>query len=261
MRIATWNVNSIRVRLDKILDWITQKNIDVIAMQEIKAPDDKFPYNNFKDLGYNVESFGEVGFNGVAIASKFPMENVKKGFALDARAQKRMISCEINSIKIINVYIPNGKQVGTGDYYYKLDYLSKLKEYLISLMKDTKQIILMGDLNVALSDLDVYNSSQMSDQIGFTHSEKNALQDILNIGFFDVCREFYKDKKLFSFWDYRANSFLRNKGMRVDYILTTKEIFEKVVFCDIDEKERAKPGASDHAPVYAKVNINTGGVS
>ncbi|MGE4547595.1 MAG: exodeoxyribonuclease III [Desulfurella sp.] len=109
MKIATWNVNSVRVRMDQILEWLQKESIDVLGMQEIKTPDDKFPYNNFRDLGYNIESFGEVGFNSVAIASKFPMENVKKGFALDARDQKRMISCEINGIKIIDVYVPNGK--------------------------------------------------------------------------------------------------------------------------------------------------------
>ncbi len=259
MRIGTWNVNSIRVRLDKILDWIVQRDIDILGMQEIKAPDDKFPFNNFKDLGYNVESFGEVGFNGVAIASRLPIENVKKGFTLDARGQKRMISCEVSGIKIINVYVPNGKQIGTSDFYYKLDYLSKIKEYLSSLLKQTDQIILLGDLNVALSELDVYNSLQMSDQIGFTQSERNALSDILALGFFDVCREFHKNEKIFSFWDYRRNSFLRNKGMRVDYILTTKNIFKKIEFCNIDEKERAKPGASDHAPVFAQIN-DIGGV-
>jgi exodeoxyribonuclease-3 len=258
MKIATWNVNSVRVRLDQILEWLQKESIDVLGMQEIKTPDDKFPYNNFRDLGYNIESFGEVGFNGVAIASKFPMENVKKGFALDARGQKRMISCEINGIKIINVYVPNGKDVGTSDYYYKLDYLSKLKEYLVSLLKITNRIILIGDLNVALSDLDVYNSNQMSFKIGFTHLERNAMKDILNIGFFDAFREFHKNDKIFSFWDYRANSFLRNVGLRIDYILMTKEIFENTVLCDIDEKERAKRGSSDHAPVYAQINNLTG---
>ncbi|OSS42637.1 Exodeoxyribonuclease 3 [Desulfurella amilsii] len=254
MKIATWNVNSIRVRLDQILEWLQKENIDVLGMQEIKTPDDKFPYNNFRDVGYNIESFGEVGFNGVAIASKLSMEDVKKGFVLDARDQKRMISCEINGIKIINVYVPNGKNVGATDYYYKLDYLAKLKEYLSSLLKSTNRIILMGDLNVALSDLDVYNSNQMGFKIGFTSPERNAMKDILDIGFFDACREFHKNEKIFSFWDYRANSFLRNVGLRVDYILMTKEIFKKAVFCDIDAKERAKRGSSDHAPLYAQIN-------
>lgn len=254
MRIATWNVNSVRVRLDLILDWLKRENIDVLGMQEIKVPDDKFPYNNFRDLGYEVESFGEVGFNGVAIASRLPIKNVKKGFALDARDQKRMISCEIGNIRIINVYVPNGKQVGSSDYYYKLDYLAKLKEYLFALLKDTSKIVLMGDLNVALSDLDVYNSTQMSEQIGFTLSERNALQTILDNGFIDVCREFHKNEKIYSFWDYRANSFLRNKGMRVDYILLTKEIYKMTVLCNIDQKERAKRGSSDHAPMFAQIN-------
>ncbi|MGB9755596.1 MAG: exodeoxyribonuclease III [Desulfurella sp.] len=259
MRIATWNVNSVRVRLDQILDWLKHEDIDVLGMQEIKAPDDKFPYNNFRDLGYEVESFGEVGFNGVAIASRLPMKNVKKGFPLDARDQKRMISCEINNIRIINVYVPNGKQVGTADYYYKLDYLAKLKEYLFALLKDTRKIVLMGDLNVALSDLDVYNGEQMSEQIGFTLSERNALQAILDEnGFIDVCREFHRNEKIFSFWDYRANSFLRNKGMRVDYILVTKEVYQWTVLCDIDQKERAKRGSSDHAPMFAQISYMGG---
>ncbi len=254
MRIATWNVNSIRVRLDQILEWLKKKDVDVIGMQEIKAPDDKFPYNNFRDLGYNVESFGEIGFNGVAIASRYKLENVKKGFALDIRNQKRMIGCDINNIKIINVYVPNGKKVGESDFFYKLDYLSKLKEYLASLLKSTSRIILMGDLNVALSDFDVYNSEQMSEQIGFTQSERNAMQAILDLGFIDVCREFHKNEKIFSFWDYRANSFLRNKGMRVDYILATKDIYKMALLCEVDTNERAKRGSSDHAPLLLQID-------
>jgi len=253
MRIATWNVNSVRVRLDQILEWLKRKDVDVIGMQEIKAPDDKFPYNNFKDLGYNVESFGEIGFNGVAIASRYKLENVKKGFALDIRNQKRMISCDINNIKIINVYVPNGKKVGESDFFYKLDYLSKLKEYLASLLKSTSRIILMGDLNVALSDFDVYNS-KMSEQIGFTQPERNAMQAILDVGFIDVCRKFHENEKIFSFWDYRGNAFLKNKGMRVDYILTTGEIFKKALYCEIDVNERAKRNSSDHAPLLLEIN-------
>lgn len=254
MRVATWNVNSVRVRLDNILDWLVRKNIDVLGMQEIKVPDDKFPYNNFRDLGYNVESYGEVGFNGVAIVSKFPMENVKKGFALDPRNQKRMISCNINDIEILNVYAPNGKQVGSADFYYKLEYLSRLKDYLGSFLQQTDRIMLIGDLNVAISDLDVYNSDQMHDALGFTSVERKALQSILDFNFIDLCREFHNKEKIFSFWDYRANAYIRNKGMRVDYILATPSIYNKCILCDVDEKERAIHNPSDHAPLFTQIS-------
>ncbi len=265
MLIATWNVNSIRTRLSQIIDWINQVKPDIICLQETKVMDDNFPIEPFEKLGYSVEVYGQKSYNGVAIISKIKAENVKKGFYgckdsdqnieifLD---QKRLISAEINGIKIINVYVPNGSSLVSDKFQYKINWLNCLASFLDEQEKEGQLICLMGDFNVAPSDLDIHDPNKYAGGIMASEIERNALNNVLQERLIDSFRVFEKNEGHWSWWDYRNNSYELNKGWRIDHIYISKELSSRLKSCVIDSSPRENIRPSDHAPVMIDLNLN-----
>ena len=265
MLIATWNVNSIRTRLSQIIDWINQVKPDILCLQETKVIDDSFPVEPFEKLGYSVEVYGQKSYNGVAIISKIKAENVQKGFFgcsnfnqnidifLD---QKRLISAEINGIKIINVYVPNGSALGSDKFEYKINWLSCLASFLDEREKQGDLICLMGDFNIAPSNLDIHDPDKHEGGIMASQLERSALNNVLKGRLIDSFRIFEKNPGHWSWWDYRNNSYELNKGWRIDHIYISKELSSKLKSCVIDSSPRANLRPSDHAPVMIDLNLN-----
>ena len=265
MLIASWNVNSIRTRLSQIIDWINQVNPDILCLQETKVMDDSFPVEPFKKLGYSVEVYGQKSYNGVAIISKIKAENVKKGFYSFTESdpnidifldQKRLISAEINGIKIINVYVPNGSSLESDKFEYKINWLGCLASFLDEQEKREELICLMGDFNIAPSNLDIHDPKKYEGGIMASKKERNALDNVLKGRLIDSFRIFEKNTGHWSWWDYRNNAYELNKGWRIDHIYISKELSSKLKSCVIDSSPRANLRPSDHAPVMIDLNLN-----
>ncbi|AFY70824.1 Exodeoxyribonuclease III [Thalassoporum mexicanum PCC 7367] len=275
MQIATWNVNSVRTRLEQVLDWLrSHPEVDVLCLQETKAPDDKFPIAAFNDLGYQVYIYGQKSYNGVAIVAKQQMDEIANGFGailgdgfsannpdLDFDDQKRVISGVSNGVRIVNLYVPNGSAPGSEKYDYKLQWLAKLNNYLKKLIEqdggiDAAQILVCGDLNVAIADIDIYDPSDRAKHIMSTDLERETLQAaVLNLGFQDAFRKFTPDAGHFSWWDYRGGSFRRNHGWRIDYHLLSPKLYEQAIACTIDIEPRRLEKPSDHTPVVVELQL------
>ncbi len=262
MLLATWNVNSIRTRLSQIIDWINQVNPDILCLQETKVMDDSFPVEPFENLGYSVEVYGQKSYNGVAIISKIKGKNIKKGFTdsdqnieifLD---QKRLISADINGIKIINVYVPNGSSLESDKFDYKINWLNCLASFLDEQEKKGELICLMGDFNIAPSNLDIHDPEKYEGGIMASAIERNALNNVLKERLIDSFRIFEKNTGHWSWWDYRNNAYELNKGWRIDHIYISKELSSKLKSCVIDSLPRANLRPSDHAPVMINLNLN-----
>ena len=265
MLIATWNVNSIRTRLSQIIDWLNQVNPDILCLQETKVLDDSFPIKPFEKLGYSVEIYGQKSYNGVAIISKIKAENVKKGFYgytksdLDIdifQDQKRLISAEINGIKIINVYVPNGSSLESDKFEYKIKWLSCLASFLDEQEKKGELICLMGDFNVAPSHLDIHDPEKYEGGIMASELERSALNNVLKGRLIDSFRIFEKNSGHWSWWDYRNNAYELNKGWRIDHIYICRELSSKLKSCVIDSTPRGNLRPSDHAPIMIDLSLS-----
>ena len=265
MLIATWNVNSIRTRLSQIIDWINQVNPDVLCLQETKVVDDSFPTEPFEELGFSVEVYGQKSYNGVAIISKIKAENINKGFygfkTSDQnfeilQNQKRLISADINGIRVINVYVPNGSSLDSEKFKYKINWLNCLASFLDEQEKKGKLICLLGDFNIAPSNLDIHDPKRYEGGIMASEIERNALNNVLKGRFIDSFRIFEKNTGYWSWWDYRNNAYELNKGWRIDHIYISKELSTKLKSCVIDSSPRGNLRPSDHAPVMIELNLN-----
>ena len=265
MLIATWNVNSVRTRLPQIINWITEVDPDVLCLQETKVVDADFPRKPFEELGYEVLIFGQKSYNGVAIISKIKPKNVQKGFSSDLGEkhiiqnfvdQKRLISAEINGIKIINVYVPNGSSVYSEKYQYKIDWLNCLASYVNKQVKQGDLLCLLGDFNIAPSTKDIHDPHKYNEGIMASKIERNALENVLKGRFIDAFRIFEKNTGYWSWWDYRNNAFELNKGWRIDHIYISKKLSTKLKSCVIDVNPRANPQPSDHAPVMISIDLD-----
>jgi exodeoxyribonuclease-3 len=273
MQIATWNVNSVRTRLEHVVNWLqSHPQVDVLCLQETKAPDDKFPIATFTNLGYQVYIYGQKSYNGVAIIAKQPIDQVANGFGgilsdglsetdpeLDFDEQKRVISGLFNGVWIVNLYVPNGSAPGSEKYAYKLQWLAKLKTYLQTLIDraggmETAKILVCGDLNVAIADIDIYDPSDRANHIMATDPEREALQAALgDLGFQDAFRKFTPEAGHYSWWDYRAGSFRRNHGWRIDYHWLSPQLYDRSIACTIDIEPRRLEKPSDHTPVVVEL--------
>ncbi|MBO8233392.1 exodeoxyribonuclease III [Prochlorococcus marinus XMU1419] len=266
MLIATWNVNSIRTRLSQIIDWINQVNPDILCLQETKVIDDSFPFEPFENLGYSVEVYGQKSYNGVAIISKIKGDNVQKGFYGSIgdsdqnseifQDQKRLISADINGIKIVNVYVPNGSSLESDKFEYKISWLSCLASFLDEQEKKGALICLVGDFNVAPSKLDIHDPKKYEGGIMASEIERNALDNVLKERLIDSFRIFEKNTGHWSWWDYRNNAYELNKGWRIDHIFISQELSSKLKSCVIDCSPRGNLRPSDHAPVMIDLNLN-----
>jgi len=256
MKIATWNVNSIRTRQDQVLNWLKQQEVDVLCLQETKVVDEAFPRTPFEELGYSVYVSGQKSYNGVAIFSKQPLDSPAVGFSPilgeeivgTYDEQKRVISGIINEIRIVNLYIPNGSSVGSEKYEYKLAWFEVLKQYLQQLVTET-EVCLCGDFNVAPEDKDIYNPKGKENHIMSSPLERKALETIKSLGFQDAFRKFNTEGGHYSWWDYRTRGFSRNRGWRIDHHFLTPELYQKAANCWIDIVPRQQEKPSDHTPV------------
>ena len=265
MLIATWNVNSIRTRLSQIIDWINHVNPDILCLQETKVTDDSFPVEAFEILGYSVEVYGQKSYNGVAIISKIKGENINKGFygfkesdfnIETFKDQKRLITADIQGVKIINVYVPNGSSIESDKFEYKINWLNCLASFLDEQEKKGELICLMGDFNIAPSNLDIYDPKKYKGGIMASDLERNALNNVLKGRLIDSFRIFEKNTGHWSWWDYRNNAYELNKGWRIDHIYISKELSSKLKSCVIDSLPRANLRPSDHVPVMIELNLN-----
>ncbi|MEO8573598.1 MAG: exodeoxyribonuclease III [Pyrinomonadaceae bacterium] len=253
MKIATWNVNSINIRMPQLLGWLETTDIDVICFQETKTVDENFPVAALKDLGYDAAFMGQKSYNGVAIVSKFPITDVQKNFLDDNdESHKRMIAGTINGIRVVNTYIPNGSELWSDKFNFKLDWLQRLRRFFDENCDVNSDVLLCGDFNVAMEDLDVWNTAVWEGKIHFSRPERAAMTHVKQWGFVDVYRKLNPDTKEFSWWNYREGAWQRNQGLRIDHIWTSPSLAEKCAGCWIDKAPRTLEKPSDHAPVIAE---------
>lgn len=262
MQIATWNVNSIRTRQQIVTDWLQENPVDVLCLQETKVRDEQFPIAPFEELGYQVYISGQKSYNGVAIFSRETLSDVSCGFSSilgddvvgEFDEQKRVISGVVNNVPIVNLYVPNGSAIGSEKYEYKLAWLKLLKQYLQTLKEQSIEICICGDFNIALEDKDIYNSQGKANHIMSSPAERNALQDVLTVGLKDAFRKFTTEEGYYSWWDYRAAGFQRNRGWRIDHHYLTPKLYERATSCWIDVEPRKLEKPSDHAPVIVDID-------
>jgi len=257
MIIATWNVNSISVRLPHVLQWLEKYKPNVLCIQETKATDDKFPAQSFGGIGYHCEFFGEKAYNGVAILSDSKPSRVLKGFAGEpASASKRFIEVAIGPLSVLNVYIPNGSEVGSDKFHYKLKWVETLGDHLNQAHKPAEKLVLCGDFNVAPEDRDVYDPVALAGQILLSDEERAAVEAVRRWGFIDTFRMHNQEPGYYSWWDYRAMAFRRKMGLRIDHIWATQPLAERCTRAWIDVEPRKLEKPSDHAPVAAEFRLD-----
>jgi exodeoxyribonuclease-3 len=254
MKICTFNVNSIRARKDLILEWLIhrEKDIDILCFQELKSMDSFFPYEDFEDMGFQCEVFGQKAYNGVAICSKRPLEDVVKGLGNPRwDEQKRFIAATVNGIRIINIYAPHGDFPGHEKFDYKQGWYGELISNLDRNFSPSAPLCIVGDFNVAREDRDVYDAAAMKGGIGILPEERERFEELLEWGLFDVFRHKHPDKVQFTWWDYIGGAIWRDQGMRIDYILSTESLLSRVDAVDVDlwPRKRREPKPSDHAPL------------
>lgn len=251
MKIASWNVNSLNVRLPQVLQWLSTTQPDVLALQETKLTDDKFPAAEFEAAGYQVVFSGQKTYNGVALISREPLTEVITDLPGLDDPQRRILGATNGDLRVLNLYVVNGQEVGSEKFDYKLHWLQKVHDYLRQDMKRHKRYIVLGDFNIAPADADVYDPQVWHENILCSTPERSALKAILDLGFVDTFRLFEQEENRFSWWDYRMNAFRRNFGLRIDLILASKRLAEHCTGSSIDLEPRGWERPSDHAPVLA----------
>jgi exodeoxyribonuclease III len=255
MKLATWNVNSLKVRLPQVLDFLAAQKPDVLCLQETKMEDEKFPVDDFTAVGYQGVFSGQKTYNGVAILSLQPPQEVTRGIADFDDPQKRVISAVINGVRVICVYIPNGESIVSEKYGYKLDWLRRLNSCLKPELEKYPRLAILGDYNIAPEDRDVHDPKFWEGKVLFSEPEKTAFNELVTLGLCDSFRLFEQPEKSYSWWDYRMNGFKRNLGLRIDHVLLTAELAKSCKSCSIDRDRRAHERPSDHAPVMVELEI------
>ena len=263
MKIATWNVNSIRSRQELVTNWLKDNYIDILCLQETKVIDKDFPQETFLELGYKLYISGQKAYNGVAIFSKANLEEVSAGFtpivgeeiAGEFDGQKRVITGKLNNISIVNLYVPNGSAIGSDKYEYKMRWFKTLKIYLQALQEqDNSELCVCGDFNVALEDKDIHNPKNKEKHIMSSPAEREALQEVLtSINLKDSFRKFTTETGHYSWWDYRTRAFAGNRGWRIDHLYLTPKLYEQAISCSIDIEPRKLTKPSDHTPAIVEL--------
>ncbi|MDJ0812268.1 MAG: exodeoxyribonuclease III [Woeseiaceae bacterium] len=252
MKIATWNVNSMKVRLPHVLEWLQANEPDVLVLQEIKQVTEAFPGDALSEAGYASLANGQKTYNGVAVISKSaPAEPVLEFPDFDD-PQRRVLATTIGDVRVVNLYVPNGSEVGSDKYDYKLRWLATLRDFLADEMSRHENVVVLGDFNIAPADEDVYDAEKWGEGILCSPKERDALGRLIDLGLTDVFRKFEQPEKVFSWWDYRAAGFRRNAGLRIDLILTSDAMTERCQASYVDKEPRAWERPSDHAPVIAE---------
>lgn len=252
MKLATWNVNSLRVRLPQVLEWLAREAPDALCLQETKVPDEEFPESAMREAGYFAAFSGQKTYNGVAILSRQRPSAVTSDLPGVDGAQRRFLAVNLDGMRIINVYVPNGESPDSDKYRYKLAWLQALTEHLRAELATHRRLAMVGDFNIAPEERDVHDPDAWQGQVLFSEPERAALQAILALGLKDSFRLFEQPEASFSWWDYRQGAFRRNRGLRIDHILATPELAGVCRACRIDVEPRRAERPSDHAPVVAE---------
>ena len=255
MKIVAWNVNSLKVRLPQLLDFLATRQPDVVCLQETKLEDHNFPKADIEAAGYQVAFSGQKTYNGVAVLSKAPLSDIQIGIPNFADEQKRVLAATINGVRMVCVYIPNGQSVDSDKYQYKLKWLAALTGWLKEELAQHPKLALLGDYNIAPDDRDVHDPVAWKDQVLCTEAEREAFGQLLAIGLKDSFRLFEQPEKIYSWWDYRMMGFRRNMGMRIDHILLTQALAENCTASVVERDMRKLERPSDHAPVMATLGI------
>ena len=255
MKFATWNVNSLTVRLPQVLDWLAANPVDVLVLQELKMTDEKFPVEAFKDAGYHAQWFGQKTYNGVALLSRTPAENVVKNIPGFDDDMARVISGTVNGVRVIGGYFPNGQEPGSDKFEYKMNWLKGLRDWVRTELVVHPKLVLMGDYNITFDDADVWDPVGLQDTIHCTEEERYHLRALIALGLHDAYRLFPQEDKSYSWWDYRDFGFRRNRGMRIDHILVSDALKPLVTSCVIDKTPRKNERPSDHAPVVVDIQL------
>ena len=258
MIITSWNVNSVRARIENIKEYLQKFSPDVVMMQEIKTQDETFPYDDFSSLDYESHVFGQKSYNGVAIISKHKLENVRLDLIKDKLKQSRIISAEIKhkkkNIQLINIYTPNGNPVDTDKYSYKKEWLDNLIKQLKTLSKKNENIILAGDFNILPSAEDAYNIKGFEDDALYRLEIRKKFREMINLGFHDAYRHIHGEKEGYTYWDYMRGAWQKNNGLRIDHMLISSSIVDQVKSFEIIKKTRSQIKPSDHVPVECVIS-------
>jgi len=253
MKIASWNVNSLNVRLPHVERWCAEQQPDVLALQETKLEDAKFPVAALEAAGYHAAFSGQKTYNGVAILSKQPLADVVHGIDGYDDPQKRILSATVGDVRIVNLYVVNGQAIGTEKYAYKLDWLAKVAGFLAAEIRRHPRLVVLGDFNIAPDDRDVHDPVAWREQVLCSTRERDALKRVLDAGLFDSFRLFNEDGGHYSWWDYRQGAFRRNLGLRIDLILASESLRARSIGAGIDREPRTWDRASDHTPVSLEI--------
>ncbi len=253
MRIATWNVNSVRARMPNVISWLDKAKPDVLLMQEIKCEDADFPEMEFNAAGYGVHVFGQKAYNGVAIASLHKIEHVREGLPRFVDAQARYLEATVRGIRLASVYAPNGNPLGTEKFTYKLEWMNMFKRHAADLLRDESPVVLGGDFNVIPEDSDVYDPDKWEKDALFSPEARAAFRGTLNLGYAEAFRALHPQARAFSFWDYKGGAWEKDLGLRIDFFLMSPEAADRMTDCRIDREERGRDKASDHVPVVVEM--------
>ncbi len=255
MKIATWNVNSLKVRLPHVLDWLHSEQPDVLALQELKLTDENFPLLDIEAAGYHAVYAGQKTYNGVAILSREPATDIVTDIPDLDDPQRRILGATIAGVRVLDLYVVNGSEVGSDKYAYKLHWLDKVTAHIREQLEEHRLFVTLGDFNIAPKDEDVYDPEVWHERILCSTPEREALQKLLELGLEDCFRRFPQEDPSYSWWDYRAAGFRRNLGMRIDLILASKALAELCTASSIDRAPRRLERPSDHTPVIAEFNV------
>jgi len=254
-KVVSWNVNSIKARKDRLFAFLDREKPDVVCLQELKGTDETFPFESLRERGYHAAVWGQKTYNGVAILSRSEPRGIRRGFEDGGETASRFVEAEIDGVHVLCAYFPNGQAVGTEKFQYKLEWFRRLRQYLDRHHARTEKLILAGDFNVAPADIDVHDPDAWRGQILFSEPEKTALREIVGFGLHDTFRARHPETQAFSWWDYRMLGFPKNRGLRIDLILASGPLRERLQEAWIDRNERKGTGASDHAPVIAEFEL------
>jgi len=254
MKIATWNVNSLAVRLPQVLDWLKEHQPDALCLQETKLTDDKFPQEVWKELGYRAEFFGQKTYNGVALISRTEASSIIKNIPGFEDEQARVIAGTVDGVRVIGAYFPNGQAPDSDKFQYKMKWLEALSSWVANELQTHPQLALIGDFNIAPEDRDVYDPVAWAGQIHCTPEERAHFQALIGLGLSDAFRLFEQPPKSWSWWDYRNLACRKNQGLRIDHILVSPALRERTKACVIDKLPRKNERPSDHAPVVLELN-------
>ena len=257
MKIATWNINSLTVRLPQVLSWLAANPVDVLCLQELKLSDDKFPLKELQDAGYHSAVFGQKTYNGVAILSRTPARNIVKNMVGFTDEQSRLIAVTLDTpageVRVINGYFVNGQAPGSEKFEYKMKWLTGLRDWLRTELHHHPNLVLVGDFNITVDDRDTYDPEGLRETIHHTTEERQHFLALLDLGLTDAFRMFEQPEKSYSWWDYREFAFRRNRGLRIDHILVSQALKPKVASCVIDKSPRKNERPSDHVPVVVEL--------